>query len=97
MSRRCALTGKGVHYGNQVSHSNRKTSKRFLPNLQEVSLLSDTLKRTIRMRIAVNTLRSIEVNGGLDKFLLSTANSKLTTEALTLKKKIKKALEEAAA
>ena len=91
MAKRCELTGTGPVYGNNVSHSNCKTRRRFEPNLHVISLLSDTLKRSFPLRITAATLRTVDHNGGLDSFLLSTANSKLTSEAISLKRKIKKA------
>jgi len=92
MARRCSLTGKAVLSGNKVSHSLRKCKKRFLPNLQNVSLLSDVLGSNVRMRISTNAIRTIEIKGGLDTFLLSTSDTKLTVEAVTIKKRIKKAI-----
>ena len=77
--------------GNNVSHANNKTRRRFLPNLQEVSVLSDALGRSVQLRLTTRTIRSIEHNGGLDAYLLGTANSKLSEEAQSLKRKIKKA------
>ncbi len=97
MARRCDLTGKGVQAGNNVSHAHNRTRRRFLPNLQDVSILSDVLGKQVRLRLAAKTIRTIEHNGGLDKFLLGTANTKLTTEAVTLKRQVKKAMELAAA
>ncbi|MBT4935044.1 MAG: 50S ribosomal protein L28 [Rhodospirillaceae bacterium] len=97
MARRCDLTGKGVQAGNNVSHAHNKTRRRFLPNLQDVSILSDVLGKQVRMRLAAKTLRTIEHNGGLDKFLLGTSNTKLTAEAVVLKRQVKKAMEKAAA
>ena len=91
MSRRCDLTDVGPLSGNKVSHSNRKTPIRFLPNLQDVSLESDALKKRISMRITAATLRSVEHNGGLDAFLLSRADSKLSCMGQKLKRQIKKA------
>jgi large subunit ribosomal protein L28 len=90
MSRRCELTGTGAQSGHKVSHSNRKTNTRFLPNLQTVSLLSDTLGTPVRLRVTAATLRSVEHNGGLDSFLLSHADSKLTELGQKLKRQIKK-------
>jgi large subunit ribosomal protein L28 len=90
MSRTCGILGSGVQTGNNISHSHRKTRRRFLPNLQNVSLYSDALGQIMQLRIANKTLRSVEINGGLDSFLLSTASSKLTDEAVKLKNKIKK-------
>ena len=72
MSRRCEITGKGVLTGNNVSHANNKTRRRYLPNLQETALLSDVLGTSVRMRVTTHGLRTIEHNGGLDAFLLST-------------------------
>lgn len=92
MARRCTLTGKGVQSGNMVSHSKRKTRRRFLPNVQHIGLLSEILGCNVRLRIAANTLRSIEVNGGLDAYLLSTSNLKLTPEGVSLKRRLKKAI-----
>ncbi|MBL6930927.1 MAG: 50S ribosomal protein L28 [Rhodospirillales bacterium] len=97
MARRCDLTGKGVQAGNNVSHAHNRTRRRFLPNLQDVSILSDVLGKQVRLRLAAKTIRTIEHNGGLDKFLLGTANNKLTTEAVILKRQVKRAMEKAAA
>lgn len=91
MAKKCALTGVGPQYGNNVSHSNRKTRRRFVPNIQVVSLLSDVLKRSVRLRLTAATIRTVDHNGGLDAYLLSTSNSKLTDEARKLKRLIKKA------
>jgi large subunit ribosomal protein L28 len=91
MARRCAITEKGVLSGNNVSHSNRKSKRRFLPNMQEVSLQSDALGQTIRMRIAASTLRTIDHNGGLDNYLMTTHSKALSEEARMLKKRIIKA------
>ena len=92
MARRCALTGKHVQFGHNVSHSNRKTNRRFSPNLQSVSLLSEILGRSIRMRVSTRALRTVQKKGGLDSFLLQTDDAKLEGEALVLKRKIKKQL-----
>ncbi len=92
MSRRCAVTGKGVQAGNNVSHANNKSRRRFLPNLQETSLLSDALGRVVKLKLSTRAIRSIEHNGGLDAYLVKTSNSKLTDEAVTLKRKVKKAM-----
>lgn len=92
MARRCGLTGKGVMTGNNVSHANNKTRRRFLPNLQDVSLMSDALGQTVGLRVCTRALRSIEHNGGLDAYLLKTANAKLTTEAVSLKRRVRRAL-----
>ncbi|HYP57842.1 MAG TPA: 50S ribosomal protein L28 [Beijerinckia sp.] len=90
MSRRCELTGKAVQTGNLVSHSNRKTRTRFLPNLVNVTLISDALQRKVRLRVAAAALRSVEHRGGLDTFLLKAADSDLSQSALTIKREIVK-------
>jgi large subunit ribosomal protein L28 len=92
MARRCQITGVGVQTGNKVSHSNRKTRRRYVPNLQSVSLLSTALNAYVKLRITVATLRSIDHNGGIDDYLLTTAAQKLTPQAVKLKRKIRKAL-----
>ncbi|MBP9791775.1 MAG: 50S ribosomal protein L28 [Rickettsiales bacterium] len=92
MSRKCDVANVKVASGNKVSHSNRKTKRKFNPNLHAVTLLSDTLKQKIRLRVAVRTLKTIEFKGGLDNFLLSQSARKLTEKALNLKNKIKKKL-----
>ncbi len=93
MSRVCAINAsKAVLTGHKVSHSNIKTKRRFLPNLQAISFMSEALGRKITLRITPNTIRSIEHNDGLDNYLMTTANSKLTLQAKKLKKKISKAL-----
>jgi large subunit ribosomal protein L28 len=91
MSRRCQMTGKGVLTGNNVSHANNKTRRRYLPNLQEASLLSDALGTSVQMRVSTRALRTIEHNGGLDAFLTTTSNRKLPAEAQALKRRIVKA------
>ncbi|KAB7738720.1 50S ribosomal protein L28 [Parvibaculum sedimenti] len=91
MSRVCELTGKAVMSGNNVSHANRKTRRRFLPNLCNVSLISDTLGRQYSLRISAHALRSVEHNGGLDTFLLKARPTDLSTRALKLKRDIEKA------
>ncbi len=91
MSRRCEITGKGVLTGNNVSHANNKSRRRFLPNLQEQSLLSDVLGASIRVRLTTHALRTIEHNGGLDSFLMSTPNRNLPAEAQVLKRRIVRA------
>ena len=88
MSKRCALTGKSVATGNNVSHAVNKTRRRFYPNLQRATLISDALRQRVSLKISTRALRTIEVNGGLDRWLLDTNNSKLTPEAKTLKKRI---------
>jgi large subunit ribosomal protein L28 len=85
------MTGKGVLSGNNVSHANNKTRRRYLPNLQETSLLSDALGTQVRMRVSTRALRTIEHNGGLDAFLLGTPNRDLPEEAQALKRRITRA------
>ncbi len=88
MSRRCQFTGKGVLSGNNVSHANNKTRRLFLPNLQQTSLMSYILGTPIRLRMTTHAIRTIEHNGGLDSFLLSTPNRDLPAEAQVLKRRI---------
>lgn len=92
MSRRCEVTGKGVQSGNNVSHANNKTRRRFLPNVREISLASDALGRNLSLKLSAHGLRSIEHNGGIDNWLLKTANDKLSADALKYKRAIKKKL-----
>ncbi len=91
MSRRCQITGKGVLTGNNVSHANNKSRRRYLPNLQVTSLLSDTLGTSIRLRLSTRAIRTIEHNGGIDAFLLTTPNRDLPEDAQTLKRRIARA------
>ena len=91
MSRRCQITGKGVLTGNNVSHANNKTRRRFLPNLQEASLMSDMLGVPVRLRLSTRAIRTIEHNGGIDSFLLSTPARKLPAEASAIKRRIQRA------
>ena len=88
MARRCIVTNTGVLSGNNVSHANNKTRRRFMPNLQTVSLLSETLGTTVSLRLSTRGLRTIEHNGGLDAFLLTAPNRKLSLEAKRLKKRL---------
>src|ERR1700679_2248532 len=97
MSRRCELTGKAVQSGNKVSHSNRKTRTRFLPNPCQVTLISDALGRSVRLRIAAAALRSVEHRGGLDNFLVQQSDGDLSSGAVALKREIVKKRAEAAA
>ena len=90
MARRCAITGKGVMTGNNVSHANNRTRRRFLPNLQETSFLSDVLGRLIRLRVSVNGIRSVEHAGGIDVFLTKARKEDLSKDALDFKRKIEK-------
>ena len=91
MSRRCELTGKGPMTGNNVSHANNKTKRRFLPNLTETSLMSETLGRTFRLKVATSALRTVDHRGGLDAFLLKAKDADLSVSALKIKKEIVKA------
>lgn len=88
MSRRCELTGKGVMSGNTVSHANNRTRRRFLPNLQSASFTSAL--GTVSLRVSTRAIRTVEKKGGLDAFLMGTANLKLTDEALKLKRRLLK-------
>jgi len=90
MSRRCELTGKTRQIGHKVSHSNRKTKRRFLPNLLNVTLQSDALGRSVRMRISANALKSVDHRGGLDAFLLVAKDAELSARALEIKRAIVK-------
>ena len=90
MSRRCELTGKTRQIGHKVSHSNRKTKRRFLPNLVNVTLLSDALERSVRLRISANALKSVDHRGGLDAFLVKASDTDLSKRALELKRQIVK-------
>ena len=92
MSRRCSMTGNGVMAGNNVSHAHNKTRRRFLPNLQVTSLLSDALGQVVRLRLSARAIRTIEHKGGLDAYLLGTSDTKLPEDALSLKRKVKKAM-----
>jgi large subunit ribosomal protein L28 len=92
MARRCIITGKGVQSGHNVSHANNKTKRRFLPNLQVSSVLSDALGMGIRLRLSANAIRTIEHNGGLDAYLLGRTNASLTVEARRLKRRISRAM-----
>jgi large subunit ribosomal protein L28 len=90
MSRRCDLTGKGAQTGHKVSHSNRKAKRRFLPNLCNVTLISDTLGRSVRMRVSAHALRTVDHRGGLDAFLAKAREDELSPKALELKRQIEK-------
>ncbi len=91
MARRCELTGKAVLSGNNVSHAKRRTKRRFLPNLCNVTLESEALKKRVRMTISANALRSVEHRGGLDAFLLKASDDTLSPNALLLKREVKAA------
>ncbi|CAN5287244.1 50S ribosomal protein L28 [soil metagenome] len=97
MSRRCELTGRAVQVGNNVSHANNKTRRRFLPNLNQVTLISDALGQKVHLRITSQALRSVEHRGGLDKFLAKARNEELSDKALKLKRQIAKRLDAVAA
>ena len=92
MARRCAITGKGVQTGNNVSHAHNKTRRRWLPNLHAASLHSEALGRSVRLRVTTHAIRTIDKNGGLDAFLLGARDSELAPEAQRLKRRIRKAL-----
>ena len=91
MSRRCELTGKGPMSGNNVSHANNKTKRRFLPNLQDVTLMSDTLGRAFKFRVSNAALRTVDHRGGRDAFLMKAKDGDLSDNALKIKKEIAKA------
>ena len=91
MSRICELTGKGRLVGHNVSHANNKTKRTFLPNLQNVTLLSDALGRGVKLRVSMNGLRSVEHVGGLDNWLAKTSDDKLSLKVRRLKREIEKA------
>ena len=97
MSRVCELTGKGRQVGNNVSHANNKTKRTFLPNLQNVTLISDTLERGVKLRVSMSGLRSVEHVGGLDNWLMKTSDEKLSLNVRRLKREIAKKQAETAA
>ena len=88
MSMKCELTGKKYQSGNNVSHARNRTKRRFLPNLQNISFLSEKLGKKIQLRVATSTIRTVEKKGGLDEFLINTSNTKLPPEAIKIKKLI---------
>jgi large subunit ribosomal protein L28 len=90
MSRRCELTGKGPQVGHKVSHSNRKTKRRFLPNLLNVTLMSDTLGRSVKLRVSAHAFKTVDHRGGLDAFLMKAKDAELSERVLELKRAIKK-------
>ena len=92
MPRRCSISGSKTSFGNNVSHSNRKSSRRFQPNLQQATLLSDALGVGVGIRLSTRSLRTVRSHGGLDAFLLSTPDTKLPEEALRIKHRIQKAM-----
>jgi len=91
MSRRCELTGKGPMSGNNVSHAKNRTRRRFLPNLQDVTLQSDVLGRSFKLKISNAALRTVDHRGGLDQFMAKAKDSELSSNALKVKKAIEKA------
>ena len=97
MSRRCDLTGKGAQTGHKVSHSNRKTKRRFLPNLCNVTFISDALERSVKLRVSANALKSVDHRGGLDAFLLKAKDGELGPRMLDMKRAIQKKKAEQAA
>lgn len=90
MAWRCELTGKGIQVGHKVSHSNIKTKRRFKPNLLNVTLMSDALERSVRLRVSANALKSVDHRGGLDAFLLKASDEDLSKKALVLKRAVVK-------
>jgi len=92
MSRRCELTGKGAQVGHRVSHSNIKTKRRFLANLVNVTMMSDALGRSVRLRISTNALKTVDRRGGLDAFLVKAKNDELSVRALDIKRQVVKKL-----
>ena len=97
MSRACELTGKAVLTGNNVSHANNKTRRRFLPNLVQVTLISEAMNQSVRLRVSANALRTVEHRGGLDAFLAKADEKTLSQRARLLKKQVAKKLAEQAA
>lgn len=93
MARRCELTGKNAQVGNNVSHANNKTKTRFMPNLCNVSLMSDAMGLTYRFRVSAIALKSVEHRGGLDAFLQKASNDELSEKALKLKRAVARKLE----
>ena len=96
MARICELTGKGRQVGHNVSHANNKTKRTFLPNLQNVTLLSDALGESVKLRVSTHGLRSVEHVGGLDNWLLKTSDDDLSLKARRLKRDVAKKVAEAA-
>jgi len=92
MSRKCDLTGKAALVGHKVSHSNRKTKRRFLPNLVNVTMQSDTLSRSVKLRISANALKTVDHRGGLDAFLVKAKADDLSPKALKIKREVEKKL-----
>ena len=88
MAKRCQITGKGVMTGNNVSHANNRTRRRFLPNLQQTTMMSEILGRKVSLRVTTSAIRTVEKHGGLDPFLLQARNAELADEARALKREI---------
>ena len=88
MAKRCQITGKGVMTGNNVSHANNRTRRRFLPNLQQTTMQSEILGRTLSLRISTSAIRTIEKHGGIDAFLMQARNAELADEARALKREM---------
>ena len=93
MSRRCELTGKGVMVGNNVSHANNKTKRRFLPNLNHVTMLSEVLDKSFKFRVSAAALRTVDHRGGLDGFMAKAKDNELSEKARRVKREIQKASE----
>ncbi len=91
MARRCQISGTGVLTGNNVSHAHNKSRRRFLPNLQNTSMISEALGEMVRLRLTTRAIRTIDLKGGLDAYLLGTPDAKLPTEARRIKRRIEKA------
>ena len=96
MSRRCELTGKAAQVGHKVSHSNIKTKRRFLANLVNVTMMSDTLGRSVRLRVSTNALKTVDRRGGLDAFLMKAKEDELSARALEIKRQVQKKLKASA-
>ena len=92
MARRCELTGKGVLAGNNVSHANNRTRRRFLPNLHDKALHSDALGRMVRLKVSTSAIRTVERHGGLDNYLLKTSDDRLSQDARRIKRQVKNVL-----
>lgn len=92
MARRCELSGKGPMTGNNVSHAHNKSRRRFLPNLNDVSLMSESLGRTFKLKVSAHALRTVDHRGGLDTFLLAARDAELSDKALKIKRDVEKAL-----
>jgi len=92
MSRRCIVTGKSVMSGNNVSHAKNRTRRKFLPNIQDTSVFSESLKRWVKLRASAAGLRTIEHKGGLDQWLIGTAPTKLDSKLRSIRSQVEKAL-----